>query len=214
MVSKIDNLIQTSTTKSYWCHICKHEFSKIFIEDCDVKCRQCGKTFVEEIQNENNQEHPSSYQPYVNISNTSRRRDRLSEVSPILDLLSSLVSFNEDENMENILSYLMANDPNKYGNPPASKEEVSKLVKIIVSNENIENIKNLSSESTCSVCKDEYEIDQSLLQLPCSHLFHDDCILPWLKERNSCPTCRFELKTDDKDYEKRKNEKKNEMRMV
>ena len=46
--------------------------------------------------------------------------------------------------------------------------------------------------------------------MPCNHHFHCDCLLPWLKERNSCPVCRYELPTDDEDFEKRKKEKSNE----
>lgn len=211
MVSRIENTNRyQSATKTYWCHLCKCEFSKIYVEDTDIRCRDCGKTFCEEIVSSNNDDHPSQYTPFV--VNEAQSRRRLNETSPILDMLQSLISFNEDAHMENIISYLMANDPNKYGNPPASQEEVKKLRKVTVDEINKEEIRKMSSEHLCSVCKDDYEMGQNLIQLPCTHLFHDDCILPWLKERNSCPTCRYELKTDDNEYEARKAEKRNEIR--
>ena len=106
--------------------------------------------------------------------------------------------------MESIINYIMANDPNRYGSPPASKKVVENLERVNVNEEYLNKINQFGHEHNCSVCKDEFEINQNLINLPCKHTFHDECIKPWLKERNSCPTCRFELPTDDADYEARR----------
>lgn len=34
----------------------------------------------------------------------------------------------------------------------------------------------------CPVCKEDYSIDERVRQLPCNHLFHNDCIVPWLEQ--------------------------------
>ncbi|XP_061371639.1 probable E3 ubiquitin-protein ligase RHY1A [Gastrolobium bilobum] len=40
----------------------------------------------------------------------------------------------------------------------------------------------------CSICLGE--IGSRAIGLPCSHLFHRDCITKWLTIRNTCPLCR------------------------
>ena len=47
-------------------------------------------------------------------------------------------------------------------------------------------------------------IGNKMMDLPCKHYFHEECLMPWLNQHDSCPICRFELKTDDPDYEKMK----------
>lgn len=32
----------------------------------------------------------------------------------------------------------------------------------------------------CTVCHDEFEGGAEVMQLPCKHCFHQDCLLPWL----------------------------------
>ena len=56
-------------------------------------------------------------------------------------------------------------------------------------------------KASCSVCLETYKNDEVYIELPCMHKFHDKCILSWLKQTNSCPVCRFELPTDNEDYE-------------
>ncbi|KAI4300198.1 hypothetical protein L6164_033600 [Bauhinia variegata] len=49
----------------------------------------------------------------------------------------------------------------------------------------------------CVICKEEMRIGRDVCELPCQHLFHWMCILPWLSKRNTCPCCRFRLPSDD-----------------
>ncbi|KAG0274585.1 hypothetical protein BGZ95_009639 [Linnemannia exigua] len=55
----------------------------------------------------------------------------------------------------------------------------------------------LDAKTECSVCKDEFEGQDTCIQLKCKHIFHEDCIKPWLKTSATCPTCRFSLIPED-----------------
>ncbi|KAF3442062.1 hypothetical protein FNV43_RR15978 [Rhamnella rubrinervis] len=49
----------------------------------------------------------------------------------------------------------------------------------------------------CAICKEEMKEGRDVCELPCQHSFHWMCILPWLRKKNTCPCCRFQLPTDD-----------------
>ncbi|XP_010533076.1 PREDICTED: RING finger protein 141-like [Tarenaya hassleriana] len=52
----------------------------------------------------------------------------------------------------------------------------------------------LESE-TCSICLQDFlgSSNKNLIHLPCSHVFHSDCVFEWLRKQNSCPLCRREI---------------------
>jgi hypothetical protein len=56
-----------------------------------------------------------------------------------------------------------------------------------------------ASSSCCPICIEEFEPGETLRVLPrCNHLFHLDCILPWLTERQGCcPQCRTPVLPDE-----------------
>ncbi|OWM62713.1 hypothetical protein CDL15_Pgr020007 [Punica granatum] len=100
--------------------------------------------------------------------------------------------------LEQLIQQLAENDPNRYGTPPASKSAVAALPVVKISEELLS-----SDSSQCAVCKDAFEIGEEAKEMPCKHIYHNDCILPWLELHNSCPVCRYELPTNDPDYEQR-----------
>ncbi|KAJ9461063.1 E3 ubiquitin-protein ligase RING1 [Diplonema papillatum] len=96
---------------------------------------------------------------------------------------------------DNILHMLHQQDEPR-GAPPASREAVERLERFKTD--------AAHAEHECTVCQDGYSEGEDAVKMPCGHVFHADCLTPWLKEHNSCPTCRHELPTDDSDYEARK----------
>ncbi|KAK3514698.1 hypothetical protein QTP70_027948 [Hemibagrus guttatus] len=85
--------------------------------------------------------------------------------------------------------------------PPAAKTVVQSLPLLVISPQQAD--KGLK----CPVCLLEFEEQETVREMPCKHLFHSSCILPWLGKTNSCPLCRLELPTDNPDYEEFKKDK-------
>ncbi|CAO2841684.1 unnamed protein product [Amaranthus hypochondriacus] len=117
---------------------------------------------------------------------------------PNFRLPSNLGDYFFGPGLEQLIQQLAENDPNRYGTPPAAKTAVEGLPNVQVTQELLS-----SDSSQCAVCMDEFELGAQAKQMPCKHVFHSDCILPWLELHNSCPVCRYELPTDDPDYEQR-----------
>lgn len=92
---------------------------------------------------------------------------------------------------EDLLEHLAENDSWRRGAPPASVSYMNSMPCVIVNEE--------SGGMVCAICKDAFTVGNVVNQLPCFHLYHPSCILPWLSARNTCPLCRYELPTDDKE---------------
>ena len=154
------------------------------------------------INNENNNAINNDNNNSNNNSNNIR--NNLITFFPPIFISNIIIGNSNSDNLDNIINEIMLHDTNKYGNPPASKKEIEKLKKCKI---NEEKIKEFGIENSCAVCKEEFIIGEECLLMPCNHHFHGNCLIPWLKERNSCPVCRYELPTDDEDFELRKKQK-------
>ncbi|CAN1855151.1 E3 ubiquitin-protein ligase RDUF1 [Linum perenne] len=58
--------------------------------------------------------------------------------------------------------------------------------------ENLERLESFDGEDRCAICLEEMdgEIGGRLIRLDCEHIFHENCLVPWLRKSNACPLCR------------------------
>lgn len=75
--------------------------------------------------------------------------------------------------------------------PPASTVALNKLKSICYGDSCSEKVAD-----DCPICQAEYKPGDELVKLPCSHDYHKDCVLQWLKERDSCPICRRSIESN------------------
>lgn len=67
---------------------------------------------------------------------------------------------------------------------PATQSSIQALEKV-----------RLQMAETCAVCLEEMLIGSEANRMPCSHVFHQQCIFQWLQLSHLCPLCRFKMPT-------------------
>ncbi|XP_044745664.1 E3 ubiquitin-protein ligase RNF181-like [Coccinella septempunctata] len=80
--------------------------------------------------------------------------------------------------------------------PPAAKHIIENLPDVTI-----------TEEAQCIICLKNFSVGDTAKKLPCNHLYDKECIVQWLEKTNTCPMCRFEMETDDEEYEKERKEK-------
>ena len=107
------------------------------------------------------------------------------------DDLPDLVPDNITANINNFMN----NFNNLLNSLNTPSNQAMEDVKVTLKNES--KIKKYKLEKDfddkCSVCMGKLSKDEMVWELPCKHIFHEECIKTWLKEYNyKCPTCRTE----------------------
>ncbi|KAL6142139.1 hypothetical protein ACLB2K_060422 [Fragaria x ananassa] len=107
-------------------------------------------------------------------------------------LPSSMSDFLMGSGFDRLLHQLtqLENGVGRLDHPPASKAAIESMPVIKIEDSHV------TTESHCAVCKEAFELDSEAREMPCKHIYHNDCIFPWLSIRNSCPVCRHQLPSD------------------
>lgn len=90
------------------------------------------------------------------------------------------------EALDRIITQLMEQNPQSNAPPPASEETIAKLPRKKLD----EQMLGPELKGECTICIDDMSLGDEAVVLPCKHWFHEECVVLWLKEHNTCPICR------------------------
>ncbi|GAA5986467.1 hypothetical protein JCM10908_003765 [Rhodotorula pacifica] len=94
-----------------------------------------------------------------------------------------------EANFQQLLNDLMEQAAGRAGPQPAPDDMIEKLPRLKINQQ----VLDMDSITTCGVCLDAFQLEDAAVALPCKHLYHEDCLVPWLKTSGTCPICRYAL---------------------
>lgn len=97
-------------------------------------------------------------------------------------------AFTEEENESNV-SAMMAN---LFPQQQQQQQQPPSLTVTQV----VHDASDSTSRHTCAVCYEILDHLEQVLRLPCHHMFHEGCLVPWLEMDSTCPMCRTAVPPD------------------
>ena len=74
-------------------------------------------------------------------------------------------------------------------NLPLTEDQLKQL-KVISFMEQFDLSEEAKLQYICSICNQNLKQGDLLYSIPCEHIFHRDCLYPWLNLKSTCPNCR------------------------
>ncbi|XP_011184093.1 E3 ubiquitin-protein ligase Iruka [Zeugodacus cucurbitae] len=94
------------------------------------------------------------------------------------------------EGIDTIVTQLL-NQMETSGPPPLPKEKIDEIPKVHVTSDDV------NRKTQCSVCWEDFRLNEIVRRLPCLHIYHENCIVPWLDLHGTCPICRKSLSDEE-----------------
>ncbi|KAM6547469.1 hypothetical protein CsatB_019145 [Cannabis sativa] len=109
----------------------------------------------------------------------------------IINLYIVALTSEEQEQESMILDSMFREALDVISNVPATQESINKLKEL-----NIKEGDDLITNNNCTICQENLLFeDWKIVEMPCSHLYHKNCIVSWLKINHLCPLCRYSMPT-------------------
>ncbi|CAN6978559.1 unnamed protein product, partial [Brassica rapa subsp. trilocularis] len=188
--------------RTYWCHECDMSLSLLSPTSSvssPLVCPQCDLDFLERMDDESS---PTLFD--VTIGD-GEQNDHDDDDDDDEDWCFVDPTVNSDDNflldspyLHRLLRHLASENSGSSSSSSSSSSllkssDIDSIPTIQISSSILSSDPDPDSVLLCAVCKEDFSVGESAKRLPCSHIYHSDCIVPWLSDHNSCPLCRFEL---------------------
>lgn len=95
--------------------------------------------------------------------------------------------------IDEVMNTLFTNTPRQ---PAMTDNQLEEIPKATITADDV------SAQMQCAICFEDYVLSEpDVRKLPCTHLFHEKCIFPWLKGNATCPVCRSRMPNANNDDE-------------
>lgn len=179
---------------THWCHTCARP---IRLRSRYVLCSYCAGEFVQALNEMNITSTVNFYTLGGDEFHHSRSvamdddRSSFTSLAQVEELYGNDFSFRHltEELIEQLGSRSVTSLPRRGTGTPATRSSINAMPNIKIKQS------HLCSDSQCPVCMERFELGAKAKRMPCKHIYHSDCIVPWLTQNNSCPVCRYKMPT-------------------
>lgn len=184
--------------RTYWCHECDMSLSLLSPTSSvssPLVCPQCDLDFLERMDDESS---PTLFDVTIGGDDHDDEEEEEEDWCFVDPTVNSDDNFLLDSPyLHRLLRHLASENSGSSSTSSSSSalksSDIDSIPTIQISSSMLSSDPDPDSVLLCAVCKEDFAVGESAKKLPCSHIYHSDCIVPWLSDHNSCPLCRFEL---------------------
>eukprot|EP01041_Mallomonas_annulata_P005206 gene5206-10421_t len=175
--ASFENAPNEADLSRYFCHSCRRIFA-MSTAPIGMHCPYCQSSFLEEFGGRGSS-RINARDLRLGLSDEQARR--LNNAATLLQILEAQLR----EELSNLQNAFMEAEARK--SQPLTRAMLDNLKSTNL------NVDMLCDQPSCPICSEDYVLGEVVTKLPCTHVFHRTCVLPWLEMKRTCPICRFEL---------------------
>ena len=140
-----------------------------------MSCQYCHSAFVEEFLYNHPNFGPNRSMGLGNHLSDEQSR-RLTNAAFMLRIFENQLR-DELEQIQNVFDNVSSSQKPK----SLSASQLESITDVNLT------IDLICSQPSCPICSEDYSVGEHVCKLPCEHIFHRSCVIPWIEMKRTCP---------------------------